>query len=74
MLNPLALKIRRSETAASMPPWAGVGLHFGGLLASGWLTVDTLIHRAWVVGLVGGLIFVTALFVTVGYLFPENRP
>jgi hypothetical protein len=73
MLHPLALKIRRSETAASMPPWAGVGLHLGGLLASGWLMVDTLSHRAWVVGLVGGLIFVTALLVTVAYLFPDDR-
>jgi hypothetical protein len=72
MLHPF-MAIRRTDTAASMPSWAGVGLHLGGLLASGWLMVATLSHRAWVVGLVGGVIFVTALFVALGYLFPDNR-
>jgi uncharacterized membrane protein YgdD (TMEM256/DUF423 family) len=72
MLHPF-LAIRRKDTAASMPPWAGVGLHLGGLLASGWLMVVTLSHRAWVAGLVGGVIFVTALFVALAYLFPDNR-
>jgi hypothetical protein len=73
MLHPLILAVRRKETAGSMPPWAGVGLHFAGLVASGWMVVTTLSQKAWVPGLVGGVIFVTALFVTVGYLFPEDR-
>ena len=73
MLHPFVLKIRRSDTAGSMPPWAGVGLHLGGLVASGWMMVATLSHRAWVVGIVGAVIFVTALFVTVAYLFPDKR-
>jgi hypothetical protein len=73
MLHPLILKIRRNDSAGSMPAWAGVGLVFGGLLASGWMMVATLSHRAWVPGLVGGVIFVTALFVTAAYLFPDNR-
>jgi hypothetical protein len=73
MLHPLAPGIRRSDTAGSMPPWAGVGLHLAGLLASGWMTIDTLSRGALVAGLIGGLIFVTALFVLVGYLFPDHR-
>jgi hypothetical protein len=73
MLHPIVLKIRRSDTAGSMPPWAGVGLHLGGLVAAGWMMVATLSHRSWVGGLVGGVIFVTALFVTVAYLFPDKR-
>ena len=73
MLHPLALKVRRKETANSMPAWAGVGMHFAALLASGWMTVASLSVGAWVVGLVGGGIFVTALFVTMGYLFPDDR-
>jgi hypothetical protein len=73
MLHPLAPGIRRSDTAGSMPPWAGVGLHLAGLLTSGWMTVATLSRGALVPGLVGGLIFVIALFAVVGYLFPDNR-
>lgn len=73
MLHPLVFKVRRKETAASAPVWAGVGLHIGALLASGWMVVATLSRGAWVVGLVAGLIFVTALFVTFGFLFPEDR-
>jgi hypothetical protein len=56
-----------------MPAWTGLGLHFAGLLASGWMVVSTLSHRAWVPGLVAGVIFVTALYVAVGYLFPKHR-
>jgi hypothetical protein len=73
MLHPLALGVRRKETASSMPAWTGVGLHLAALLASGWMVVASLGVGAWVVGLVGGVIFVTALFVTMGYLFPDDR-
>jgi hypothetical protein len=73
VLHPLALMVRRKETAASMPEWAGIGMVLGGLLASGWMVVATLSHGAWVVGLVGSTIFVPALFATVGHLFPEDR-
>ena len=73
MLHPFALAVRRKDTAGSMPAWAGVGLHFCGLLAAGWMVVATLSLRAWVAGLVGGVIFVTALFAMFGYLFPDNR-
>jgi hypothetical protein len=73
MLQPLALKVRRKDTAGSMPAWAGVGMHIAALLASGAMVVASLSRGAWVVGLVGGVIFVTVLFVTTGYLFPEDR-
>jgi len=73
MLHPLVLKVRHTETAGSMPAWTGFGLHVCSLLASGWMVVATLSLRAWVVGLVSGVIFVTALFMTTGYLFPKVR-
>lgn len=73
MLHPFVLKVRPKESAASLPVWTGVGLHIGGLVASGWLAVATLSNRAWVVGLIAGLIFVTALFMLTTYLFPEHR-
>lgn len=73
MLHPLVHHVRRKETAASMPVWSGVGLHVGGVVASGWMAVATLSQRAWVVGFVSGLIFVTALFMLTTYLFPADR-
>jgi hypothetical protein len=73
MLHPIVLKAHRRETAASMPEWMGVGVFFCGLVASGILVVSTLSDRAWVVGFVAGIIFVTALFTMIGYLFPEHR-
>jgi hypothetical protein len=73
MLHPLALKVRREEAAGSGPEWAGVGLHLASLVAAGWMVVATLSRGAWVPGLVGGVIFVTALFMATGYMFPESR-
>jgi hypothetical protein len=73
MLHPLVVRTRPNETAAGAPAWAGVGLHIGALVASGWMFVATLSRGAWVVGLVSGLIFGIGLFVTIGYLFPEDR-
>jgi hypothetical protein len=73
MLHPIVLKAHRKESAASMPEWMGVGMFFCGLVASGMLTVTTLSHGAWVVGFVAGIIFVTALFTMIGFLFPEHR-
>ena len=73
MLHPFDPSVRRNEATRSMPAWTGLGLHFAGLLTSGWMVVSTLSHRAWVPGLVAGVIFVTALFVAVGYLFPDQR-
>ena len=73
MLHPLVPIIRRKETSGTMPEWVGVGMVFGGLLESGWMFVSTISRGAWVVGLTSGVIFVTALFVTIGYLFPEVR-
>lgn len=76
MLHPLALKIRRADTAGSArgaPVWAGVGLHLAALVASGWMVVATLSVGAWLPALVGGTIFVPALFMATGFLFPEDR-
>jgi hypothetical protein len=73
MFHPLAPVVRRAETASSMPEWVGVGMHLAALAASGWLLVATLSLGAWVVGLVSATIFVPALFMTTGYLFPKDR-
>ena len=73
MWHPLALKIRRQETAQSMPEWAGISMVIGGVIASGWMTIATLTHHAWIVGFVSGLIFVVSLLATIGHLFPEDR-
>ena len=73
MLHPLVFAVRRIENASSMPEWTGVGLHLAALVASGWMLIATLSRGAWVVGLVAGSIFVVALFMATGYLFPENR-
>jgi hypothetical protein len=64
---------RHKDTAGSMPEWAGVGLHLAALAATGWMVVATLSVGAWVVGLVGSIIFVVALFMATGFLFPEDR-
>jgi hypothetical protein len=37
------------------------------------MVVATLSRGAWVVGLVSGSIFVVALFMATGYLFPEQH-
>jgi hypothetical protein len=73
MLHPLIVAARRLENASSMPEWTGFGLHLAALVASGWMVVATLSRGAWVVGLVSGSIFVVALFMATGYLFPEQH-
>ena len=73
MLHPLAIPIRRKESANSMPVWSGVGLYFAGLVTSGWMAVATLSLHAWFVGIIASLIFVIALLAFITYLFPEER-
>lgn len=73
MLHPLVFAVRRVENASSMPEWLGFCLHVAAVVAAGWMTIATLSVGSWVGGLVGGAIFVPALFMTTGYLFPNNR-
>jgi hypothetical protein len=73
MFHPLITFVRHQENASSMPEWVGFCLHAAALVASGWMVVATLSIGSWVGGLVGSAIFVPALFMTTGYLFPNNR-
>lgn len=73
MLHPFIVLGHRKENASSMPEWAGFCVHLGAVVVSGWMVVDTLSFGSWVGGLVGAAIFVPALFMTTGYLFPNNR-
>lgn len=72
MFHPLS-KVHRKESDPTMPPWMGVAMLVCALIAAGWMTVATLSIRSWVVGIVGAELFLTALFLTIGYLFPEDR-
>ncbi len=73
MFHPFTLVIRRKDTGGGMPEWVGIGMLLGALLFSGWMVVASLSRGAWVVGIIGGLIFVTSLFVTIAHLFPDDR-
>ncbi len=73
MMHPLVFAVRPRDNASSMPEWLGFCLHICSLLAAGWMTIATLSMGSWVGGVIGGAIFVPALFMTTGYLFPNER-